>query len=274
MRLGISLPLNGYASPIGDVVSRDARAAEEAGFDSVWFFDSLGRGRMSLDPLIAVSVAAAATERIAVGIGILQVPIRHPVELAHRILTAQLLCEGRLLLGVGSGSTKGDFDAVGVNFDDRMRLLQDGLQTMRTLWAGRSFDGINLTPVAQLSGGPPLLIGSWAGERWIRKAAQEFDGWIASAFFSGLYTLEQGIKRYREAGGQRAIVTNISVDLESPTEPQSRTGDSFHLKCAPAAASERLGALAELGYDDAVVVFRGTGQPDLAMIRQLLGSNE
>ena len=95
MRVGIALPIDSSTEPTGDVISRDARAAEEHGFDSVWFFDSVGRGGMSLDPLIGVSVAAAATKGIEVGIGILQVPLRHPVELAHRIMTAQLICEGQ-----------------------------------------------------------------------------------------------------------------------------------------------------------------------------------
>ena len=116
MRLGIVLPIDFGAQPAGlqpggDVVSEGARAAEANGFDSVWFFDSIGRGRMSLDPLMGAAVAAATTERIEVGLGILQVPLRHPVELAQRVLTAQLVCGPRLLLGVGSGSTRVDFEA-------------------------------------------------------------------------------------------------------------------------------------------------------------------
>ncbi len=176
MRLGISLPLGSGEPPDGDVISRGARAAEENGFDSVWFFDSVGRGRFALDPLIGVAVAAAATQRIEVGIGILQVPIRHPVELANRVLTAQLVCEGRLLLGVGSGSTRVDFDAVGKNFDDRMSLLNHGLATMRRLWNGRTADGVSLNPAPAVWGGPPVIIGSWAGPRWIAAAAEEYEG--------------------------------------------------------------------------------------------------
>jgi alkanesulfonate monooxygenase SsuD/methylene tetrahydromethanopterin reductase-like flavin-dependent oxidoreductase (luciferase family) len=61
-----------------------------------------------------VSVAATATRRIEVGTCVLQVPLRRPVELAHRVLTAHLVCQGRLSLGVGAGST-GDFEAIGVD---------------------------------------------------------------------------------------------------------------------------------------------------------------
>ena len=236
----------------------------------MWFFDSVGRGRFALDPLIGVAVAAAATQRIQVGIGILQVPIRHPVELANRVLTAQLVCEGRLLLGVGSGSTKVDFDAVGKSFDDRMSLLTHGLATMRRLWNGRTVDGVSLNPAPAVWGGPPVIIGSWAGPRWIAAAAEEYEGWIASGFFSGYDTLKAGIDRYRAAGGKRAIVTNISLDLAVPTEPLADSDNGFHLRCAPDAARERLQKLADAGFDAVVVVYRGEGPVDLAAIRALL----
>ena len=154
MRLGIALPIGRGEEPSGDVVSRDARAAEEAGFDSVWFFDSIGRGRMSLDPLIGVSVAAAASTRLEVGIGILQTPLRNPVELANRVLSAQMVCEGRLLLGVGAGSTRGDFEALGLDFDGRMHALHEGLATMRRLWDGEEVAGANLSPLPEVAGRP------------------------------------------------------------------------------------------------------------------------
>ena len=269
MRLGIALPLNFGDTPDGDVISRGARAAEEHGFDSVWFFDSIGRGRFSLDPLIAAAAAAAATERVEVGIGILQAPLRHPVELANRVLTTQLLCEGRLLLGVGSGSTRVDFLAVDKNFDDRMQLLTRSLAVMRRLWNGRTVNDISLNPAPAVAGGPPVIIGSWAGPRWINTAAEEYDGWIASGFFSGFDTLRAGLDRYREAGGTRAIVTNISIDLDAPTEPLADSDNAFHLRCAPEAAAERLRKLAGAGFDDAVVVHRGDGPPNLAAIRAL-----
>ena len=270
MRLGIALPIDFGGEPAGDVLSEGARAAEANGFDSVWFFDSIGRGRMSLDPLMGAAVAAAATERIEVGLGILQVPLRHPVELAQRVLTAQLVCGPRLLLGVGSGSTRGDFEAVGKRFEDRMTLLRDGLATMRRLWDGETVDGVNLAPSSAVRGGPQVLIGSWAGPRWIASAANDYDGWIASAFFSGYNTLTEGLDRYRAAGGKRAVVTNISLDLNAPTEWLRDTESAYHLRCAPPDAAARLARLADAGFDDAVVVYRGGAPPDLAAIRALL----
>src|SRR3989475_6845558 len=136
MRLGLALP---NASPEGRPLTGPAliagtRAVERAGFDSLWCFDSIGRGSMIPDPLIAVSVAATVTERLTLGTGILQVPLRPPVELAHRILTAHLICGGRLLLGVRASSTDADFDAGRVDFHTLMQQMEDALALMRRLW--------------------------------------------------------------------------------------------------------------------------------------------
>src|SRR2546428_3881544 len=174
MRLGLALP---NATPDGRPLTglaliAGARAIERAGFDSLWCFDSIGRGFMIPDPLIAVSVAATATERLTVGTGILQVPLRRPVELAHRILTAHLICGDRLLLGVGAGSTKADFHLVGVDFDTRMQQMEDALALMRRLWQDEKVGAAQLNPWPAALGGPKLLIGSWAGRPRIPRAAK------------------------------------------------------------------------------------------------------
>jgi alkanesulfonate monooxygenase SsuD/methylene tetrahydromethanopterin reductase-like flavin-dependent oxidoreductase (luciferase family) len=197
------------------------------------------------------------------------VPLRRPVELAHRILTAHLTCQGRLLLGVGAGSTRADFDAVGVDFAQRMRLLDEALDVMRRLWRGEQVGPANLLPWPAAVGGPPVLIGSWASKQWIERAAQEFDGWIASAAKTSFATLAQGIERFRGAGGRRAIVTNIHVDLTAPT---AVLGDHepFHLRCAPDEAARRVRRLADLGFDDAVLVTRAPGESHFAAMRGLL----
>lgn len=271
MRLGVSLPGAGLG---GSALSRDtligsAQTIERLGFDSMWCFDAIGRGFMLPDPLIAVSVAAAVTRHIAVGTCILQVPLRRPVELAHRILTAHLVCQGRLFLGVGAGSTRDDFDAVGVEYEARMRLFEAALPVMRRLWQGERVGMAQLSPWPAALGGPPLLIGSWGGRRWIPRAAQEFDGWIASAARTNLSTMAHGIERYRAAGGQRAIATNIAVDLGAPTTELDDDAP-FHLRCAPEAAAERLRRLADLGFDDAVLVPSSHAEADLAALRALL----
>lgn len=268
MRLGISFRYHKDGSVTGDKMVAHLRAAERTGFDSLWFFDSICRGNFDPDPLIEVSVAAAVTERMEVGTCILQVPLRHPVELAHRILGAHLLTGGRLRLGVGAGSTRGDFEAVGRDYEGRFRALREALPLMRRLWQGETVDGVALSPPAAAKGGPPILIGSWAGSSWIPKAAQVYDGWIASAMYTGAPTLKAGVERFRDLGGKRAIVTNILVDLTAPTAPLTDEGP-YNLRCSPDEARARLGRLAEFGFDDAVLVVEDGSEANLRAVRAL-----
>jgi alkanesulfonate monooxygenase SsuD/methylene tetrahydromethanopterin reductase-like flavin-dependent oxidoreductase (luciferase family) len=271
MRLGVTLPhtFQGGAAVGRDTLGSTARLVERLGFDSFWCFDAISRGFILPDPLIAASIAAAVTERIAVGTCVLQVPLRRPVELAHRILTAHHLSGGRFLLGVGAGSTKADFDAIGVDFASRMHAMDDALALMRRLWRGEQVGAANLTPWPSAAGGPPVLIGSWSGKQWIPRAAREFDGWIASGAKTSYATLADGIRRYREAGGKRAIVTNIAVDLDRPTEAMADDAP-FHLRCDANTAATRLKRLVDLGFDDAILVPRGHDEAALAPLRALL----
>ena len=174
-RLGIALPAGGRRAlaPTAHTLADAARAIETAGFDSAWAFDSIGRGFLLADPLTALAVAATVTRRIELGTGVLQVPLRNPVELAQRVLTTHLVSGKRLRLGVGAGSTAADFAALGLDFTARFSRLSASLGIMRRLWAGESVDGASLGPVWPAAlGGPPILIGSWAGSRWIERAAQ------------------------------------------------------------------------------------------------------
>lgn len=271
MRLGIALPtLSPDGGPLtGEALVNAARLIENAGFESVWCFDAIGRGTILPDPLIALSVAAAVTQRLEVGTCILQVPLRRPVELAHRILTTHLICKERLLLGVGAGSTQKDFDAIGLDYTQRMRMFEESLSVMKQLWKGEQVGAANLTPWPGVLGGPKLLIGSWGGKRWIPRAAQEFDGWIASGAMTNFNTLAEGIQHYRAAGGKRAIVTNIVVDLEAPTT-EMEDHMPFHLRCAPQEAAARLQRLRDLGFDDAIVVQRSQTPAQLAALRALV----
>src|SRR5262245_2180210 len=111
MRLGIALPRGEEGGqPLGAAtLAEGGRGSGAAGFASAWVFDSIGRGFLLPDPLVALSVAAAVTRTIELGTGVLQVPLRRAVELAHRVLTLNLVSGGRLLLGVGAGSTAADF---------------------------------------------------------------------------------------------------------------------------------------------------------------------
>lgn len=268
MKFGVSFSLNNDDQNDGGGYAAGFAIAERLGFDSLWFFDSLGRGSFRPDPISGMSAAAAVTESIEIGTCILQVPLRHPVELAHRVLSAHYLSGGRLLLGVGSGSTKTDFEAVEIDFESRFQRLKEALPIMQSLWRGETVRDVNLTPLPSMLGGPPILIGSWAGSRWIPIAAKQYDGWIASAHFTNIATLKEGVARYRGEGGDRAIATNIPVDLTADSATLSDS-DHLDLRCGPEEAVERLNTLADIGFDDAVVTVTDFSEEHLAAVRAL-----
>lgn len=268
MRLGVSLAVPQDTTATADYFVAGMKRVEAAGFDGLWFFDTVGRGNIRPDPLIMASVAATVTRNIILGTCIYQVPLRGAVELAHRLLTVRLLCGDRFVFGVGAGSTRKDFDAVGRDYEARFKALADALPRMRRLWNGETVDGAFLAPWPAAKGGPPILIGSWAGSRWIRRAAEDYDGWIASGHFTNLATMGEGIRRFRDLGGRRAVAANIRVDLAAPTTDLAGE-PGFHLKCAPDAAAERLRQLAALGFDDVVLVVEDASEASLAAIRGL-----
>lgn len=274
MRLGINLPsrrADGTPLSMAEVLAR-ARQIEEAGFDSIWIGDTVHRGHhVSPDPLMWLLAAATVTQRIELGVSVLQVPLREPFELAQRLVTMHVLTGGRFSLGVGAGSTKADFDAVGVDYDERFKLLTKYLPILRRLCNGEQVGSASLKPWAMPGGGPRMLIGSWASGPWVVRAAREYDGWLASGRYTpGMKGLAEGINRYRDAGGRRALIATVHVDLSAPTKPLAEDG-SFDLLCGPAEAAVRLRRVAELGYDDVLLTkpINQTEQ-DLIEIRALL----
>lgn len=269
MRLGVTLPrLEEGGRPLEpESLSSAARRIEAAGFESAWVFDSLGRGTLLPDPLTALAVAGTVTRTIELGTGVLQVPLRRPTELAHRVLTTHLVCGGRLRLGVGAGSTAADFAAVGVDFAARFRELDASLGIMRKLWTGARVGEAELgAPWPAAAGGPPILIGSWAGSRWIERAAKEFDGWVGSGARSSWRLIAEGIARFRKLGGKRAVLTNVNVRLESEKPSPDGPDDPFNLIGPRSVAVERLRYLRELGFDDVVLV---AARHDAAHLREL-----
>jgi len=272
-RFGIALPTGGTGgAEFGALSLADAaRRIEAAGFESAWTFDSVGRGTLRPDPLMALAVAGTVTRTIELGTGVFQVPLRNPVELAQRVLTTHLVSGGRLLFGVGAGSTAADFAALGLDFDSRFRRLGESLDIMGRLWKGESVGSASLAPVwPALRGGPPVLIGSWAGSKWIERAAREFDGWIGSGARSSWRALREGIPRFRGFGGKRAIVTNVRVQLDSPAASPDGPDDPCDLKCPREVARERLHRLREMGFDDIVLVPAGHDSAHLHELRELV----
>lgn len=256
MKLSVGVTLKGPdGNPLNTsgVMSR-ARAVEQAGLDGIWMGDALGdmKNQQRPDPLMWLLVAAAATERIHVGTCILIVPLRNPVELAQRLITLHALTNGRFHCGVGTGSERENYAAVGVAFDQRFKILSEHLSTMKRLMSGERIGDAYINPWQTTLGGPPILIGAYASGLWVKRAAREYDGWVASAGRTNVATLKEGVKRFRDNGGVRAVVCSVFFDLKAQRTPL-KGDEPFNLRCAPEEAAERLNTLMELGYDEVIL---------------------
>lgn len=251
-----------------DRFARFARGVEERGFAGLWVTDSFGRGRPTLDPVVLMSVIAAVTQKIEIGTCVLQIPVRHPVELAHRIQALHALTGSRLQLGLGCGSTQADFDVVGADYAGRFKALMPALETMRRAWRGEQLEGGKLTPWPGTEGGPAILLGAWRNKRWIVYSAEQCQGWIASGLYPKPEELEAGIKFYRDAGGKRAILSNVIVDPNGNAEDMPLGGKaSVMLTGGEAAARERLRWIRDVGFDDVLCMTRIDDLDDLARLR-------
>ena len=230
-----------------DRTAEYARRIEAAGFPGIWVGDSLGRGRPTLDPLVELAALAAVTERVELGIGVLQLSLRHPIELAHRVQSVQALSGGRLRLGVGSGSTRADFELLGLDYDHRFRAMRIALETMHKVWRGEPVNGGALSLWPGCEGGPPILMGAWRSPRWITYAAKECQGWTPSGRYSSWDDLEAGMKIYREAGGDNAVLANVAVDLANrPESAELAAATDVALVCPPDEARRRLKRMEQL----------------------------
>jgi alkanesulfonate monooxygenase SsuD/methylene tetrahydromethanopterin reductase-like flavin-dependent oxidoreductase (luciferase family) len=257
MRIGIvTIPSAIETGPeVVDHVVEIARNVEKLEFHGLWVTDAFARGKPTLDPLILLGALATQTKRIELGTCVVQIPLRHPVEHAHRVQTLNALSKGRFRFGVGSGSTRHDFDAVQADYDARFKTLTASLDVMRKVWAGEPVHGPALSLWPGTEGGPPVLLGAWRSQRWINLSAKVLQGWIASGIHTSWEDLEIGLRMFRAAGGKRAVLANIFTDFrDTPSAPPFAHVPKITLFCNPAEARNRLKRLEDMGIDDALLV--------------------
>jgi probable F420-dependent oxidoreductase len=140
-----------------------------------------------LEPLTVLTAIAATTTRIRLGTAVLLAALRRPAVLAKQLATLDVLSGGRVDLGVGVGWQREEYDAVGLSFEDRGRLLDHTLEVCQTLWTQQrasyqspelTFDGIHQMPKPVQPGGVPVWISGTVNNAVARRIARFGSGWI------------------------------------------------------------------------------------------------
>ncbi|MBV8088004.1 MAG: LLM class flavin-dependent oxidoreductase [Alphaproteobacteria bacterium] len=256
-----------------DRIADFARQVEAREFPGIWVGDSMGRGRPTLDSLQVLAALATVTRQVELGIAVLQLPLRHPIELAHRVQTLQAMSNNRLILGVGSGSTRDDFTLLGYDYDHRFRTFKNDLEIMKRVWNGEPINGGTLSTWPGCRGGPPILIGAWRSPRWITYAAKQAQGWTPSGRFSSWDDLEYGMKIFREAGGTNAVLANCSIDLaERPESAELAKVASVNFICSPEEAHRRIKRVEQLGFQEILIGSQFGAIDEIERVRDFLAS--
>lgn len=184
-------------APLGDLsdpraIVRLARAAEESGWDGLSIWDSLGlsMGSAAADPFVALAAVATQTSRLRLITSIIALARRRPQLVVQAAATLDQLSEGRLILGLGAGEDRPDFEAFGESHDraTRIALMDEGLAIVDAGLRGVELvhdgprlraHGVTLGPRPVQDPRPPIWLGAYK-PGGIRRAAR-WDGWIAVA---------------------------------------------------------------------------------------------
>ncbi|MBA2556055.1 MAG: LLM class flavin-dependent oxidoreductase [Chloroflexi bacterium] len=199
MKVGLVMPIafdEGLGAPRPYAEIRDlARAAEAAGFDSIWVFDHLlyrfdGETKGIWEAWSTLCGLAEATERVELGTLVLCTAFRNPALQAKMAVTIDEISEGRLILGLGCGWHEPEFEAFGFPFDHRVDRFEEALQIIMPLLRDGAVDfqghyqrATNgaLVPRGPRPSGIPVLIAA-KGPRMLRLAAEHADAWNTAWF--------------------------------------------------------------------------------------------
>ena len=255
-----------------------AAGAEAAGWDGIAFTEHPAPGarwleaggHQTLDPFVALAAAAAVTTRIRLITYLSVAPYRNPLLLAKAAATLDRVSAGRFVLGLGTGYLRGEFRALGVEFDDRNQLFDEALEVMPKYWSGEPFDHEGLHFTAKQIQGRPAPLGQipiWIGGNAAitrRRVAERAHGWMPlggpaefasttrTPALGGLEGLASGIDEIRELAGERGaaldfvflypdptLTTEPGTDVERHREAVGRLADIglTHLVCLPPSAT-------------------------------------
>ncbi len=200
--------------------------AEELEYESLWVWDHILLGVDPyfpiLESLTLLSATAARTSRIRLGTGILVLTMRNPVVLAKQLSTLDQISNGRFILGAAGGWYKREFDAVGVDFKGRGKVMDQNLEILKRLWEEDMVSGdypphalrnAVQSPKPVQRPRPPILIGGYV-DAALRRAATKGDGWLTYCYTAESFARSwEKVRRFADAAGRDPDTLNATNQL-------------------------------------------------------------
>lgn len=236
MKLGL-FGINTGVCAQPEVAVRVARAAEEAGLESVWTGEHVvlpdpqvppspapPRHPM-LDPAACLGFLAGQTQRLRLATGIVILPQRNPLLLAKEMASVDVLSGGRLVLGVAAGYLEPEFRALGVPFAGRGPRTDEAIDVLRAVWTQEKphfsgahfrFEGVDAYPRPLQQPHPPIVVGGHSAPAF-RRAVSRGNGWYG--FFQGLEATEACLAGLETAAKQverPAALGALEISISPP----------------------------------------------------------
>ena len=264
-----------------EILAHLATTAENAGVESLWTVEHVvipqgyqspypyskdgkipgGEDVPIPDPLIPLGFVAAITKKIKLATGVVILPQRHPVYVAKEVATIDLLSGGRMILGIGSGWLKEEFDALGLDFHQRGARTDESIQAMRALWRDgpSSFHGKHFNfgpamsyPKPAQRDGIPIHIGGHS------PAAARRAGRLGDGFFPALSEIPK--------------LKELFALMRGEAVKHGRNADTIELSCMGRATLDSFKALQDIGIARVVIPPPGSDKEKLSAGLNKLGN--
>jgi len=285
-RLGLGLPqMRQY--DLGKDVADVARAAEEIGYESLWVFERAlfpepaTQGlygieglpwpesyRHVADPLVTLTLAAAATERARLGTSVLVVPLHIPFQLAKGLASLDAASGGRVVAGLGTGWSLDEYAASSVRpFEERGQVLDELIEVCRAVWGPDpvSYDG-RITKIAPAAVGPkparpiPILLAA-SSPKAQRRLVDHADGWMPVSM--GAEVVAKQWSDLQELAAERGRTEPIQTVLRVNAVHTAKAydgADRQQFQGSVGQIVEDLAAYAEVGIEEILIDLQTTPQ--------------
>lgn len=275
MKINVTMPFDHmetrdqFMTP--EAVVQVAQAAERAGFNAALVTDHpvpTGRwldagGHHAQDPFVMLSFIGAATSKLRLQTGIVVLPYRNPFVVARSVASLDVFTGGRVTLSVGAGYLKGEYRALGVDFEQRNELMDEYIQALKVAWTQDEFTfegtgytalGNRILPRPVQTPHPPIYVGG-NSRRAIRRTVELADGW--NPFFTAPQV--SATSRTKEITNEQDLAEGIAYLREhcekiGRTDPPDIVLGSVNRpgeRLSPQQVIDRIGVYSELGVSTA-----------------------